>query len=810
MFAALLFAAVLAPADPPTTALWLFDEPLGCYPSTILNDAAGGHIVALGRAGRIAEGRFGRALEVVEPAPLAVRHKADFEESAGSLLFGLRRPPIPAGRTMEPLWWGNALFSALATLGERHLRAPRFRNPTRSGLNLGDRDWTVEFWYLPREASAGEQTVLEIGSGPRGENQAFTRLAIDARKGALLLYRGEGKPLAEAPSDRRRLDPAAGAWVHLALCYSAARKQLRHFVNGAPLSSVPLLMPSPLPEGEEAYLTIGCDGRFGRRLSGRIDELRVSAAALYDAAFAPPGSFSATYSGRLPKAELPAGPPLLFPSERPPAEVVELGSRKHLFLDDALIERSEGVTFTPNPPERREKVFENLRGHLSLVEDETGLLRIYYRGPDDSLAVVTSRDGVHWDYPDLGFEYQGRRNVVLAAPVGLGNVFLDPTAPPEQRWKYFSGIRRDSMFVFVSPDGWRFRPHETAALPFAAGSQSIVYYDDQRRLWVGHHRSDYGRTLWGKTERRFLISETERLLEPWPWTPATPERTAEVARRRRIKNEVLDPWFLDNGPLSPGGLSIELPVILGPEEGLDPPATDIYTTKVVKYPWAPDAYLAFPAVYFHYEGAQPQARSTLADSRRKLGSGVVEVQLAVSRDGRRWKRYPRPAYVPINSQGADAIHMMFLTHGMVRRGNEIWQYAGGHAGNGINYHSAWVRQENSPLWRLVQRLDGFVAAEAAYTGGSFVTRPLRFQGSRLLLNIDTGAVGFAQVGFTDREGRPLEGYSLDDCVYINGDFLSRPVEFLRRGTDLSPLAGQTVRLVFRLRGARLYAMQFVP
>jgi len=189
---------------------------------------------------------------------------------------------------------------------------------------------------------------------------------------------------------------------------------------------------------------------------------------------------------------------------------------------------------------------------------------------------------------------------------------------------------------------------------------------------------------------------------------------------------------------------------------------------------------------------------------------VVEVQLAVSRDGRRWKRYPRPAYVPINSQGADAIHMMFLTHGMVRRGNEIWQYAGGHAGNGINYHSAWVRQENSPLWRLVQRLDGFVAAEAAYTGGSFVTRPLRFQGSRLLLNIDTGAVGFAQVGFTDREGRPLEGYSLDDCVYINGDFLSRPVEFLRRGTDLSPLAGQTVRLVFRLRGARLYAMQFVP
>jgi hypothetical protein len=153
--------------------------------------------------------------------------------------------------------------------------------------------------------------------------------------------------------------------------------------------------------------------------------------------------------------------------------------------------------------------------------------------------------------------------------------------------------------------------------------------------------------------------------------------------------------------------------------------------------------------------------------------------------------------------------MMFMTHGLVKRGDEIWQYAGGHAGNGVNYHSAWVKQPNSPLWRFVQRLDGFVAAEAEYTGGSMKTRPLRFEGKRLLLNIDTGATGYAGVGLLDESGRPIPGYSADDCVYINGDFLRHPVEWLGKGTDVSALAGRTVQVEIRMRGSRLYSMQFV-
>jgi hypothetical protein len=111
----------------------------------------------------------------------------------------------------------------------------------------------------------------------------------------------------------------------------------------------------------------------------------------------------------------------------------------------------------------------------------------------------------------------------------------------------------------------------------------------------------------------------------------------------------------------------------------------------------------------------------------------------------------------------------------------------------------------------VQRLDGFVSADAPYDReATLVTHPLRFAGRRLVLNVDTGATGYAQVGFLDERGEPIPGFSVDECVYVNGSFVDHPVEWLGKGRDVSALAGKTVQLVLRMRGASLYALQFVP
>jgi hypothetical protein len=110
---------------------------------------------------------------------------------------------------------------------------------------------------------------------------------------------------------------------------------------------------------------------------------------------------------------------------------------------------------------------------------------------------------------------------------------------------------------------------------------------------------------------------------------------------------------------------------------------------------------------------------------------------------------------------------------------------------------------------MVQRLDGFVSAVAPYEREiTLVTRPLTFTGSRLRLNIDTGALGYAQVGLLDANGRAIPGFAPEDCVYVNVNSVAHPVEWMGRGGDVSGLAGRVVKVILRLRGASLYALQF--
>ena len=60
----------------------------------------------------------------------------------------------------------------------------------------------------------------------------------------------------------------------------------------------------------------------------------------------------------------------------------------------------------------------------------------------------------------------------------------------------------------------------------------------------------------------------------------------------------------------------------------------------------------------------------------------------------------------------------------------------------------------------------------------------------------------------DESDRPIDGFSLNDCVYINTNSVDHTVEWLGKGTDVSALAGRIVKLAVRMRGTDLYALQF--
>lgn len=213
----------------------------------------------------------------------------------------------------------------------------------------------------------------------------------------------------------------------------------------------------------------------------------------------------------------------------------------------------------------------------------------------------------------------------------------------------------------------------------------------------------------------------------------------------------------------------------------------MYRSRAVKYPWAPDTYVAFPWRLHGIAGKEQR-----------------QTDLAVSRDGENWTVYDEP-YFPygVDYAGAKVIESLAID-GLVRRGDELWQFSelrfSGHVPG---------RFEDDPnrdvMMRYKQRLDGFVALQAENEEGWALTRPFSFDGERLELNVD--AEGAVRVGILDAEEVEYAGFAADACDPIQADSTHQVVTWGGH-SDVSSLAGRVVRLRFEMSDARVFAFQF--
>jgi hypothetical protein len=96
---------------------------------------------------------------------------------------------------------------------------------------------------------------------------------------------------------------------------------------------------------------------------------------------------------------------------------------------------------------------------------------------------------------------------------------------------------------------------------------------------------------------------------------------------------------------------------------------------------------------------------------------------------------------------------------------------------------------------------------AGYQGGEFVTKPLVFEGKELVINYSTSAPGEIAIELQDADGKPIPGYTMDDCPPIYGDEIERVVKW-KSGSELSSLAGKPIRLRIRMKDADLYSVRF--
>lgn len=77
----------------------------------------------------------------------------------------------------------------------------------------------------------------------------------------------------------------------------------------------------------------------------------------------------------------------------------------------------------------------------------------------------------------------------------------------------------------------------------------------------------------------------------------------------------------------------------------------------------------------------------------------------------------------------------------------------------------------------------------------------------LFLNYSAGARGYVETEILDAAGNPIEGFTFQDSRPARGDYISAPA-FWDGGSDLTSLAGQPIRLRFRLKDADLFSFRF--
>jgi len=203
-------------------------------------------------------------------------------------------------------------------------------------------------------------------------------------------------------------------------------------------------------------------------------------------------------------------------------------------------------------------------------------------------------------------------------------------------------------------------------------------------------------------------------------------------------------------------------------------------------------------------------RVTGADPMRGGGwdDGYNIPYLIYSPDGIRWKRLPEcEPFIPPGPAGSFECGSIYSAgdHQVVL-GDEIRFYY-----FGVNYTHGNADPINSPTRKsgfgfATLKRDRYVGWQGAAVAGTLLTKPLKFAGRELHLNLEAKG-GEARVALLGADGKVLAGFAAEDCEPISADSFDQAVKW-RGSSDLSALAGKEVRVQFSLRQSALYTWQF--
>ncbi len=379
----------------------------------------------------------------------------------------------------------------------------------------------------------------------------------------------------------------------------------------------------------------------------------------------------------------------------------------------------------------------------------------------DVVLHATSPDGLHWTRTNAGlFDFDGAKANNVVHHFHSPSVVVDDSDPARRYTMVGSDRKAKGYSIAFSPDGlhWTDAPYN----PIVPSSDTVTLTRNPAtgeylmfHKWNTEIRGFKRRTIWLSTSRdRRQWSKPELVLAP---------------------DEIDDEW------------------VKQPEQ-----RTEMYVMSA--FPYA-GKFLGLVSMFRVTASRNRSELKAFSPSEPPSGAdGPIDIQLAVSSDGRKWSRTgERKPVIALGPAGSyDAGCILGVSNAVITE-NEIWVYYTAIT----TTHGGDLPDKRITIGRASWRLDGFASMHADQ--GHITTVAMQLAGKRLLVNAAAKS-GRVEVELLDGNNKPLRGFSRADARPLTGDGVRQSVSW--KGGHRAPAAARSLRVY--LNKADLFAIRLKP